>query len=65
MIEQTLTVVSVKGTTANLEAEQKQACAGAMAVVAHKSLPSYLVPLKTLYTFDNELKVGQKNLSVG
>ena len=62
MIEQTLTVVSVKGTTANLEAEQKQACAGCNGRCGSQVFAKLFGTAKKTfpYTFDFELKVGQK-----
>ena len=62
MIEQTLTVVSVKGTTANLEAEQKQACAGCNGRCGSQVFAKLFGTAKKTfpYTFDTELQVGQK-----
>ena len=62
MIEQTLTVVSVKGTTADLEAEQKQACAGCNGRCGSQIFAKLFGTAKKTfpYTFDSELKVGQK-----
>ena len=62
MIEQTLTVVSVKGTTANLEAEQKQACAGCNGRCGSQVFAKLFGTAKKtfLYTFEKELQVGQK-----
>lgn len=62
MIEQTLTVVSVNDTTAQLEAAQKQACEGCNGRCGSQVFSKLFGTAKKTfpYTFDTPLSVGQK-----
>lgn len=62
MIEQTLTVVSLKGDTAFLQAEQKQACAGCNGKCGAQVFSKLFGTHKKLfpYRFDEPVQVGQK-----
>ncbi|TGE85543.1 regulator [Pseudoalteromonas sp. KS88] len=62
MIEQTLTVVSIKGTTANLEAQQKKACEGCNGRCGSQVFGKLFGTAKKTfpYKFDTPVEVGQK-----
>ncbi|MEH6396712.1 SoxR reducing system RseC family protein [Pseudoalteromonas sp.] len=62
MIEQTLTVVSIEGTTAHLEAQQKQACAGCNGRCGSQVFSKLFGTAKKTfpYRFEVPVAVGQK-----
>jgi sigma-E factor negative regulatory protein RseC len=62
MIEQTLTVVSISGTTAYLEAQQKKACEGCDGRCGSQIFGKLFGTAKKTfpYKFDTPLEVGQK-----
>ena len=62
MIEQTLTVVSIEGTTAHLEAQQKQACEGCNGRCGSQVFSKLFGTAKKTfpYQFEVPVAVGQK-----
>ena len=62
MIEQTLTVVSIEGTTAHLEAQQKQACEGCNGRCGSQVFSKLFGTAKKTfpYNFETPVYVGQK-----
>ena len=62
MIEQTLTVVSISGTTAYLEAQQKKACEGCNGRCGSQIFGKLFGTAKKTfpYKFDTPVEVGQK-----
>ncbi|MFY8325597.1 SoxR reducing system RseC family protein [Pseudoalteromonas sp. ZZD1] len=62
MIEQTLTVVSITGTTAYLEAQQKKACEGCNGRCGSQVFGKLFGTAKRTfpYQFDTPVQVGQK-----
>jgi len=62
MIEQTLTVVSIEGATAHLEAQQKQACAGCNGRCGSQVFSKLFGTAKKTfpYRFEVPVVVGQK-----
>ena len=62
MIEQTLTVVAINGHIADLEAEQKQACAGCNGRCGSQVFSKLFGTAKKTfpYKFESSVEIGQK-----